>query len=153
MKPQGRPASAIVHLMRYPHKNSRGVGIVPAKIAAVIILVLVLVLVFLLLIVLVLVLILVPILLRQSAIGGTAAGTPERTALVSAKAGMVTEHRTDAVEQKPAADQARCRRCGRAEKRSARTKGRAHRRCQTGTRRIRRRLRGIFWLPSIGRSR
>src|ERR1700733_11671773 len=103
MKPQGRPASAIVHLMRYPHKNSRGVGIVPAKIAAVIILVLVLVLVFLLL------MILVPVLRRQSAIGGTAAGTPERTALVSAKAGMVTEHRTDAVEQKPAADQARCR--------------------------------------------
>jgi ribosomal protein L37E len=36
---------------------------------------------------------------------------------VSAQAGMITEHRTDAVEQEPAADHARCRRCGRTEKR------------------------------------
>ena len=102
----------------------------------ILILILILVLLRLVVVVLVLILILVPILLRQIAIGGAAAGTPERAALVSAKAGMITEHRTDAVEQEPAADHARCRRCGRAEKRSARTKGRAHARCQTGTRRI-----------------
>ena len=56
---------------------------------------------------------------------------------------MITEHRTDAVEQEPAADHARRRRCGRTEKRPARTKGRAHARCQTGAPRIERRLRGV----------
>ena len=62
--------------------------------------------------------------------------TPERAPLVSTKAGMIAEHRTDAVEQEPATNHARRCRCSRAEKRSARTKGRAHSRCQTGTRRI-----------------
>jgi hypothetical protein len=106
------------------------------EIAAVIILILILVLVLVLLrlvlVVLVLILILIPILLRQMAVSGAAASTPERVPLMSAKGGMIAEHRTDAVEQEPAADHARCRGCGRAEKRSARTKGRAHARCQTG---------------------
>ena len=82
--------------------------------------------------VLVLILILVPILLCQIAIGGGAARTPKRAPLVSTKAGMIAEHRTDAVEQEPATNHARCRRCGSAEKRSARTKGRAHAGCQAG---------------------
>ena len=115
---------------------SRVVGIVPTKITAFVILIL----------------ILVPILLRQIIAGG-AARTPERAPLVSTKAGMIAEHRTDAVEQQPAANHARCRRCGGAEKRTARTEGWAHARCQTGTRRTGRRLRGIFLLPSIGGSR
>jgi hypothetical protein len=79
-------------------------------------LILILVLLRLVLVVLVLILILVPILLRQIAIAGGAARTPERAPLVSAKAGMITEHRTDAVEQEPATDHASHRRCGRAEK-------------------------------------
>ena len=134
---------------------SRGIGIVPAKIAGVVVLILILILipVLLRLVVLVLVLILVPILLRQIAIGGAAAGTLERAPFVSAKAGVITKHRSDAVEQEPAADHARCRRCGRAEKRSARAKSRADARCQTGTRRIGGRLRGISQLPWVGRSR
>ena len=89
--------------------------------------------------------ILIAILLRQIVIGGAAAGTYQpATTLVSAKAGVLTEHRTDAVEQKPASDHACCRRGGRTQKRPARTKGRAHASCQTGT------LLGISWLWSIG---
>ena len=98
------------------------VGIVPAKIAGVVILILILILVLVLLrlvvVVLVLLVILVPILLRQIAIGGAAARTPERARLVSAKAGVITKHRSDAVEQEAAPDHARCRRRGGAKKRS-----------------------------------
>ena len=82
----------------------------------VLVLVLVLVQIVLILIVRILILILVPLLLSHVAVAA-AAGTSERAPLVSAQAGMITEHRMDAVEQEPAADHARCRRCGRTEKR------------------------------------
>jgi hypothetical protein len=114
------------------------VAIVAAKIAVVIILVLILVLVLvgLVLGVLVPVLILVPLLLSQIAMANTADPAGVR------QAGMIAEHRADAVKQEAAADHPRGRRCGRAEKRSARSKGRPHAR----TRRIGRRLRRISGL-------
>ncbi len=67
--------------------------------------VLVLVVLVLVVLVLVLVLVLVPLLLSHI---GVAAAASERAPLLSAKAGMLAEHRTDAVEQEPAADHACC---------------------------------------------
>jgi hypothetical protein len=46
---------------------------------------------------------------RIGALERAASGTSERAPLLSAKVGMLAEHRTDAVEQEPAADHARCR--------------------------------------------
>jgi hypothetical protein len=126
--------------------RSDGVGIIPAKIAGGIILVLILILILicLRLVFVVLVLILIPILLRQIA----RAGTPEPSLLVFAKPGVITEHRTNAVEQQPASDHARCRRGGGTEKRTARTKAGGHARRPSGTWRIGPRLWGI---PGCGR--
>jgi hypothetical protein len=94
-------------LQAYRKPGSDGVGIIPAKITGGIILILILVLICLRLVrvVLVLILILVPILLRQIA----RAGALEPPLLMFAKSGVLTEHRTNAVEQKPASDHA-CRR-------------------------------------------
>src|ERR1700681_949411 len=94
------------------------VGIVTAKIAVVVILILVLVLVLvglvLVVLILVLVLVLVPLLLSHIAVAdGVDPGGVRQ-------AGMIAEHRTDAVQQEPAADHPRRRRCRRAEERSAR---------------------------------
>ena len=75
-----------------------------------VVLVLVLVQVVLILIVLILVLVLVLVPLPLSHIAVTAAaGTSERAPVLPAEAGMLAEHRTDAVKQEPAADYARCR--------------------------------------------
>src|ERR1700730_14668259 len=69
---------------------------------------------------------------RQIAVGSIAApwssllaGASECASFVSAGARAMAEHRTDTVEQQPAADHAGCRRRSRAEERSAGAEGRA----------------------------
>ena len=88
------------------------IGIVAAKIAAFIVLVLVLVLVGLVLVVLILILILIPVPLPPSHTAATDGVDPRRVR----QASVIAKHRTDAVEQQPAADHPRRRRCGCAEK-------------------------------------
>jgi hypothetical protein len=89
----------------------------------------------LVLVVLILILVLVPLLFSHIAVAdGVDPGGVRQP-------GTIAEHRTDAIEQEPAADHPG-RRCARAEKRSPRSKGRAYAR----TRRIGRPLRGISCL-------